>query len=77
MRLPTVILEGKKLPRVIFSIRPQTSLGHEKIPSLMKKVYGRDVWYYDLPSMKHVEHFRELKQLTEDESLTGLCHVEA
>ena len=77
MRLPTVILEGKKLPRVIFSIRPQTSLGDEKIPSLMKKVYGRDVWYFDLPSMKHVEHFRGLKQLTEDETLTGLCHLEA
>ena len=76
MGLPTVILEGKKLPRVIFSIRPTTPSGLKEIPSLMKKAYGLDVRYFDLPSVKHLEHFKGLKQLTDDENLMGLCHLE-
>lgn len=77
MRIPTVTLEQKRLPRVIFSIRPSAPAGLKAIPSLMKKVYGMDVGYFDLPSIKHLEHFRELKRLTDDETLMGLCHLEA
>jgi hypothetical protein len=43
----------------------------------MKKIYGMDVWCFDLPSLKHLGHFKELKQLTSDETLIGLCHLEA
>jgi hypothetical protein len=76
MGLPTVILEGKKLPRIIFSIRASTSPALKEIPSLMKKIYGMDVWCFDLPSMKHLDHLKELKQFTEDETLMGLSHLE-
>jgi hypothetical protein len=43
----------------------------------MKKIYGMDVRCFDLPSDKDLEHLKELKQLTEDETLMGLCHLEA
>jgi hypothetical protein len=71
MPMPTVLLEGKKLSRVVFSI-PSTS------PSdLIKKIYGMGITHFDLPSLKHLEPFRELKGLAEDENLMGLCHLEA
>jgi len=75
MRFPTAILEGKKLPRAIFSIRPPSS-DPNQIPLLMKKVYEMGLWCFDLPSLKHLESFRELKGLTEDEILMGICHLE-
>jgi len=56
---------------MIFSI-PSTSP-----PSLIKKIYGMGITDLDLPSSKYLEHFRELKRLTEDENLIGLCHLEA
>lgn len=71
MPMPTVLLEGKKLSRMIFSV-PSTSP-----PSFMKKIYGMGITDFDLPSSKHLEHFRELKRLTEDKNLIGLCHLEA
>ncbi len=77
MGLPTVILEGKKLPRIIFSIRASPPPALKEIQSLMKKIYGMDVRCFDLPSVKHLEHLKELKQLIGDETLTGLCHLEA
>jgi hypothetical protein len=43
----------------------------------MKKIYGMGITHFDLPSSKHLEPFRELKGLTEDENLMGLCHLEA
>jgi hypothetical protein len=69
--MPTVLLEGKKLSRIIFSI-PSTSPS-----SLLKKIYGMGITHFDLPSLKHLEPFRELKGLTEDENLMGFCHLEA
>jgi len=71
MPMPTVLLEGKKLSRIIISI-PSTSPS-----SLMKKIYGMGITHFDLPSSKHLQSFRELKGLTEDENLMGLCHLEA
>jgi len=69
--MPTVLLEGKKLSRIVFSI-PSTS------PSdLMKKIYGMGIAQFDLPSSKHLKLFRELKGLTDDKNLMGLCHLEA
>ena len=76
MRLPTTILEGKKLPRAIFSIRPPTSRGDLEIYPLMKKVYEIGGCCFDLPSARHLQSFRELKNLTTDETLMGLCHLE-
>jgi hypothetical protein len=69
--MPTVLLEGKKLSRIIFSVRSAN-------PSdLMKKVYGMGITHFDLPSSKYLKPFRGLKGLTEDENLMGLCHLEA
>ncbi len=71
MQWPTTVLNGIILPRVLFSI-PTSSK-----PGLLKRIYGMGVTFFDLPSMKHLEKFRELKQLTEDKNLIGLCHLEA
>ena len=70
MAMPTVLLEGKKLSRMIFSIPPMST------PSFMKKIYGMGITDFDLPSSKYIEPFRELKRLTEDKNLIGLCHLE-
>jgi hypothetical protein len=74
--MPTAILERKKISRVIFSVLP-SSHDLQKISALMKKGYGAEGWCFDLPSAKHLDSFRELKDLTEDETLTGFCHLEA
>lgn len=76
MRLPTVILEGKKLPRVIFSICPPIPSGQKEIYALMKKAYEMGAWCFDLPTTKHVEAFKELKHFTEDKTFFSLCHLE-
>jgi hypothetical protein len=74
--MPTAILEKKKISRVIFSVLP-SSHDLQEILSLMKKGYGAEGWCFDLPSPKHLDSFRELKDLTADETLTGFCHLEA
>ncbi len=76
MRFPTVILEGKKLPRMIFSIQSPTSHGDREFYPLMKKTYEMGAWCFDLPSMYHLQSFKELKHFTTDETLIGLCHLE-
>ena len=76
MRFPTVILEGKKLPRIIFSIQPPASHGNQEIYSLMKRTYEMGAWCFGLPSARHLESFKELKDSTTDETLIGLCHIE-
>ena len=76
IRFPAVILERIKIPRVIFSIRVPPPSDHQKMLSLMKKGYEMGVWCFDLPSTKHLESFKELRRLTDDETLVGLGHVE-
>ncbi len=76
MRLPTAFLERKKIPRVIFSIQPQPPLNRPQILSLMKEAYEMGTWCFDLPSASHLKSFKELRQFTTDEALTGLCHIE-
>ena len=39
MRIPTVTLEGKNMPRIILSIKPPSSSGLQEILSLMRKAY--------------------------------------
>ena len=76
MRLPTTLLERKKIPRVILSIQPQPPFDRTQILSLMKEAYEMGAWCFDLPSAGHLESFKELKNLTLDEMLIGLCHLE-
>lgn len=77
MRLPTAILEGKKISRIILSIQPRPASGQHQILSLMKKAYEMGVWCFDLPSGNYLESFRDLRNLMADEMLIALCHVEA
>ena len=78
MRFPTAILEGKKIPRAIFSIQPHhPPFQPHQILSLMKETYEMGAWCFDLPSRDHLESLKELKNLMTDEMLVGLCHAEA
>ena len=76
MRIPMAILEQKKIARIIFSIRLQSPLDSQKIISLMQRIYEMGAWCFDLPSVKHLESFKELKRLTDDEALVGFCRLE-
>ncbi len=76
MPFPTVILEGKKLPRMILTIQPPFPRGDKEIYSLMKEAYELGAWCFDLPSEKHRDSYKELKTFTLDETLMGLCHLE-
>jgi len=42
----------------------------------MKEAYEMGAWCFDLPSAGHLESLKELKNLTLDEMLIGLCHLE-
>jgi hypothetical protein len=77
MGIPTFVLEGIKLPRVILSIQPSTGSDIQETVSLMKASYEMGALCFDLPTKNHLEAFRELRNLVEDESLIGLSHVEA
>ena len=77
IRLPTVFLEGNKLPRVVLSIRPSSSQSLQEISSLMRKAYEGGAWCFDLPASRHHQSFKELYELTEDPSLIGLAHIGA
>lgn len=76
MRLPTILLEGKKLPRTIFSVQPPPSHRDQAIYPLMKTIHEMGAWCFDLPSVKHLESLKELKNVTMDETLIGLGHLE-
>jgi len=77
MKLPTTFLERKKIPRVIFSIHPRPPFDLPQTLSLMKDAYEMGGWCFDLPSANHLKSFKELKHLTTDEALIGLCHIGA
>jgi hypothetical protein len=77
IRFPTFTLEGKKLPRIIFSIRSANRAGSGDVLSLMKKAHANGAWCFNLPSKKDLQFFEELKQATADPGLMGLSHVEA
>jgi len=76
MRLPTTFLERKKIPRAILSIHPPSPFDRPQVLSLMKEAYGMGAWCFDLPSANHLKSFKELKHLTTDEALIGLCHID-
>jgi hypothetical protein len=76
MHLPTILLEGRKLPRTIFSVQPPLPLRDREIDPLMKKAYEMGAWCFDLPSEKHLKSFMELKSLTMDETLIGISHLD-
>jgi hypothetical protein len=77
MHIPTFVLEGIKLPRVILLIQPSVGSDVQETFSLMKTSYEMGALCFDLPTKNLLEAFRELKNLVEDEGLIGLSHVEA
>jgi hypothetical protein len=76
MHLPTAILERKKISRIVFSIRPSSSVGQNIYP-LMENVYKMGAWCFDLPTVRHLESFKTLRESTEDEALIGFGHIGA
>ena len=76
MPLPTTLLEGRKVPRAIFSVHSSTP-DPQKVLSLMRAAYGMGVWSFDLSSSRQLESFQELRVLTDDSALTGFCHLDA
>jgi len=77
MRFPTVLLEGKKLPRIILSIKHPSPSGLQEISSLMSQACKMEAWCFDLPTIKHHQSLKDLRALTEEEDLIGLPHIEA
>ncbi|MDP2969126.1 MAG: hypothetical protein Q8P64_07975, partial [Deltaproteobacteria bacterium] len=76
MHLPTATLERKKISRVIFSIRPTAPIAQNIYP-LMERVYEMGGWCFDLPTARHLESFKTLRESTKDEALIGFGHIAA
>lgn len=75
IRAPKVILEGIKIPRIIFSISPSIKMGNQVIFFLMKKIYEMGIWCFDLSTHNHLESFKRLRDLIGDETLIGIGHM--
>ena len=76
MHLPTATLDRKKISRVIFSIRPTAPIAQNIYP-LMERVYEMGGWCFDLPTARHLESFKTLRESTKDEALIGFGHIAA
>jgi hypothetical protein len=77
MRIPTAVLEGRKIARVIFSPggSPPGDIG--ALSSLMRKTYEMGAFCFNLASPRHLRAFIDLKKLTDDKDLIGFLHVDA
>lgn len=75
MRIPTAFLEEKKIQRIIFSIKIDNKKNDEDSLRLMKNVYDLGALCFYLPTTKQLKLFRMLKEITEDEFLTGIGHL--
>jgi hypothetical protein len=75
IRIPTYVLERRKLPRVIFSPNASSPSDPKAILSLLRSAFELGQWCFDLPSPKHLEPFRELRNLTEEETLIGIGNL--
>ncbi len=76
MRLPIATLEKIRIQRLIFSIRTST-VSMENIASLMEKIFEKGGKCFDLPTIRHLESIRGLRETTGDETLIGFGHVGA
>jgi hypothetical protein len=75
IRIPTFVLAQRKLPRVIFSLNPSPASDPKAISSLLRGAFELGNWCFDLPSPKHLEAFRDIRNLTEEESLIGIGNL--
>src|SRR4030043_610750 len=76
MHLPTATLERKKISGVVFSIRASSPIGQNIYP-LMENAYEMGGWCCDLPTVRHLESFKTLRESTKDEALIGFGHIAA
>ncbi len=72
MYLPIAILEGKKIQRIVFSVKASSEVLQHLYP-LMEKVYEMGGWCFDLPTYKHLESFKLLRESTGEANLIGLA----
>ncbi len=75
MRVPFILLEGRKIPRLLFSIPLKNPREHQKLLFLMKRLYEEGFFCLDLPTPHHLQRLKELRELTEDENLIGCGHI--
>ncbi len=75
MRIPTAYLEQKKIQRIFFSIRKDKNVSDEDYLRLMKNIYDRGALCFYLPTTRQLQLFRTLKEIAEDEYLTGIGHL--
>lgn len=75
MRVPFINLEGKKIPRLLFSIPLKNPMDHQRLLFLMKRAYEEGLFCFDLPTLHHLQRLKELRELTEDENLIGFGHI--
>ncbi len=76
MYLPLVILEGKKIQRIVFSVKASSEVV-QHLYFLMEKVYEMGGWCFNLPTRKHLESFNLLRESTREPNLIGFGHLEA
>lgn len=75
IRIPTAYLENIKIQRIIFSINKKLLSDEKASLHLMKNIYERGALCFYLPTTRHLHIFRKLKEITEDEYLTGIGHL--
>lgn len=76
MYLPIAILEGKKIQRIVFSVKAPSEVAQHLYP-LMEKIYEIGGWCFDLPSSNHLESFKRLRESIGEANLIGFGHLEA
>ncbi len=74
--LPTATFGDRKIPRLIFSIKPASG-SSEEIHSLMLRIYEEGAWCFDVPTPKYYRRLKELRELTDDATLIGVAHIGA
>lgn len=75
MRVPLIPLEGKKIPRLLFSIFLKNPKDYQHLLYLMRRLYEEGFSCLDLPTPHHLQRLKELRELTEDENLIGFGHI--
>jgi len=77
MSIPVVLLENRKIPRVILSIPIEGASLREEGSNLLREAYVLGFTHFDLPTSQHLEAFRAWRALSEDENLTGWFRLDA
>lgn len=77
MAIPVTLLEDRKIPRIIPSIRILGESLPDELSHLLREAYVLGFTHFDLPTSKHLEAFRSWRALSEDENLNGWFRLDA